>query len=221
MSTIRIQAPFLRKNRLVGPATGTKYPVDRQGYADVQPQDADVLLLQGWSRPADGPRDVVGTAATGVTAVEYGDEYMHTTVLTVDTVLPPIAGGADLAIGKLLYTLPAGAILIEGAHMSLAITQTDDNITADTPDGGLGTTIASGAVAVLGGTAAFENILTGQTFDDCDGTPEVKTVDTRLVIEASDDHTVYFNVADGWASDGDAGALLTGTVVLRWSKMSA
>lgn len=159
----------------------------------------------------------VGTANTGTTAVEYGDARNHVTVLTVSTTLPAIAGGANLAVGKLLYTLPAGACLVQAAKMSLAITQSQGNITADTPDGGLGTTIASGVVAVLGGTAAFENILTGQTFNDCNGTAEVKTVgDQVLVVETADNHTVYFNVADGWAASGDAAAALTGTVVLVW-----
>lgn len=156
-----------------------------------------------------------------VEAVEEGAGGQRRVTLTVDTTLPAIAGGADLAVGKLLYTLPAGALVVKSAHMNLAITQTEDNITADTPDGGLGTTIASGVVAVLGGTAAFENILTGQTFNDCDGTAEVKTVaDQVLVIEAAGDHTVYFNVADGWAASGDAGALLTGTVVLEYTMLT-
>lgn len=158
----------------------------------------------------------IGSAASGVTAVEYGDATKHRTVLTVDTTLPAIAGGADLAVGKLLYTLPAGAVIVNHAYMNLAIQQADGNITADTPDGGLGTTIASGVVNVLGGTAAFENIMTGQTFNDCDGTAEVKTIATTLVVEAADNHTVYFNVADGWAANGDAGAGLSGTVVLDW-----
>lgn len=158
----------------------------------------------------------VGAAATGVTATEYGDGATHRTVLAVNTTLPAIAGGANLGVGKLLYTLPAGAIIVEGAYMSLAITQTQGNITADTPDGGLGTTIASGAVALLSGTAAFENVLTGQTFNDCNGTAEVKTVTATLVVESGDAHTVYFNVADGWAASGDAAATLTGTVVLLW-----
>lgn len=162
----------------------------------------------------------VGAAATGVTAVEYGDGHNHKTVLTVNTTLPAIAGGANLAVGKLLYTLPAGAEIIDSAHMSLAITQTQAHINADTPDGGLGTVIASGAVALLSGTPTFEDILTGQTFNDCDGTAEVKTAlptaGVPLVIEAGDPHTIYFNVADGWAASGDVAALLTGTVVLNW-----
>lgn len=164
---------------------------------------------------------VNGTAASGVTAVEEGSGAQRRVTLTVNTVLPDIAGGADLAVGVLLYTLPVGALVVRAAHMNLSITQTDAAITADTPDGGLGTTIASGVVAVLGGTAAFENILTGQTFNDCDGTAEVKTVaDQILVIEAADDHTVYFNVADGWAATGDDAALLQGTVVIDYVMMT-
>jgi len=160
----------------------------------------------------------VGTAATGSTAAELGQGKTHRTALTVSTTLPAIAGGADLAVGKLLYTFPAGEIIVTGAYMSLAITQTQGNITADTPDGGLGTTIGSGVVAELSGTAG--NILTGQTFNDCNGTAEVKTATPTaaapLVIAAGGAHTVYFNVADGWAASGDAAATLTGTVILLW-----
>lgn len=164
----------------------------------------------------------LGTATSAVSTVEErGDKSRHTTVLTVQSTLGAIAGGANLAVGKLLYTFPAGAIRIHGAYMSMAITQTQGNITADTPDVGLGTVVASGAVALLSGTATFENILTGQTAADCNGTASVKTVDCALIMEAADAHTVYFNVADGWAASGDTGALINGTVVLDWSFMSA
>lgn len=171
----------------------------------------------GVSNAAASP---VGTANTGTTAEEVPSGRSNVTVLTVDTTLPAIAGGAALAVGKLLYTFPAGPIVIHGARMDLAITQTDGNITADTPDGGLGTTLASGANATLSAAgAATENVLAGQTFDDCNGTAEEKTVDTSLVIEAADNHTLYFNVADTWAASGDAAALLEGTVVVEWTHL--
>lgn len=166
----------------------------------------------------EGTTSNVGTAASGVLATEYGDGRNHVTVLTVaNKALPAIAGGANLGVGSLLYTFPAGVDIVHGSRMSASITQTEGNITADTPDGGLGTTIASGAVAVLGGTAAFENVLTGQTFNDCNGTAEAVAVGTQLVIQAADNHTLYFNVADGWAASGDAGALLNGTFVIFWT----
>lgn len=162
----------------------------------------------------------LGVAAAGVRAEEFGDKYNHTTVLTFEgssAVLPAIAGGANLAVGKLLYTLPAGAVVVEAARLKdVAITQTEGNIDADTPDVGLGTTVASGVVAVLSGTAAFENILTGQTFTDCNGTAEDVAVGTQLVIQHDGDKTIYLNAADGWAASGDAGAVLSGQVVIHW-----
>lgn len=151
---------------------------------------------------------------------EFGDARQHTTVLDVLGTLPAIAGGANLGVGRLLYTFPAGVIRVHNAYMSLAITQSQGNITADTPDGGLGTVIASGAVALLSGTATFENILTGQTFNDCNGTAETIALDSSLILAAADAHTVYFNVADGWAASGDAAARFAGRVVLEWTLLS-
>jgi hypothetical protein len=163
-----------------------------------------------------------GTAATSVTAVEYGDGFSHNTVLTVTTAdVPDIAGGADLAVGILLYTLPAGKVAIDSAYMSMAIQQVDGNITADTPDVALGTVIGSGAVATLDGTATFENIMTGQTAGDCDGTATVALVQTPLNVLTAGAHTVYLNIADGWAASGDANATASGTVILQWRRLGA
>lgn len=152
----------------------------------------------------------------------FGNPALYRTILRIDTALGAIAGGADLALGKLILTLPSVECIIKAAAMSLAIKQTQAHITADTPDIGLGTTVASGAVAVLGGTAAFENILTGQTAADCDGTPTVETVvSSPLALTTGGvNKTIYANVADGWAASGDAAAKLRGTVELWWSKAS-
>lgn len=159
----------------------------------------------------------IGAAATGSSAVEYGDGVNHLTVITVATTLGAIAGGAALAVGKLVYTLPTSAQIIKSAYMSMALTQSEGNINADTPDGGIGTVVASGAVATLDGTGTFENILTGQTFNNCTGTAEVKTVgDQILIIETGSAHAVYFNVADTWAASGDAACGIAGTIILEW-----
>lgn len=161
----------------------------------------------------------VGTASsTYVSATsEYGDGRYHQTKLSLTGALPAIAGGAALAVGRLIYTLPAGVIRIVSAYFNnVAITQSDGNITADTPDVGLGTTIASGAVAVLSGTAAFEDVLTGQTFADCDGTGTKAGAASTLIIDAADAHTLYLNVADTWAASGDAAATISGDVIVTW-----
>lgn len=175
-----------------------------------------LLLAMGEVQPA-----LAGTPATGVTAVEWGNDYHRQTILTVNSVLPAIAGGANLGVGKLLYTFPAGRILVNSAGMSMGVTQTEGHINADTPDAGLGTVIASGAVAVLGGTATFENLINGAAMANCTGTAlvsgNVPTAGVPFLIAAADAHTVHFNIADGWAASGDAAAILQGVVVLDWT----
>lgn len=164
-----------------------------------------------------------GTAGTGVTAVEYGDGFNHTTVLTVSvTDALTLADNAAIADGYLVYTLPAGAVIVNSAYMTMAVTAAED--TTATPDVGLGTTIGSGANATLNAVgAAAENIITGQTAADANGTATVKTIaDQVLVIETGGDHTVYFNVADTWAdtAGADLTADIAGTIVLNWSFMA-
>lgn len=163
-----------------------------------------------------------GTAGTNCSVEEHGTLYQRTTKITVTAAdVPDIAGGADLSVGILVYTFPAGVIQVRNAYMSMAIQQVDGNITADTPDVGLGTTIAAGANALLSDTSGAENIMTGATADDCDGTAEVASVDTVLEIAAAGAHTVYFNIADGWAASGDANATATGTIIINWNWWAA
>ena len=158
----------------------------------------------------------IGTAGTGTTAVEYGDKYHHVTVLTVAGELSAITTG-NHAVGLLVYTLPSTAQIIKSAYMSIGITQTEGNIDADTPKVGLGTTIGKTAVANLTNPTTLHDILEEQDADNCTGTAEVKTIGNQvLVIEYGSAHTVHFNAAYGWASDGDAAAKVAGTIILEW-----
>lgn len=179
---------------------------------------------------ATGTRNTanVGTANTGVTAVEYGDGYNHVSVLTVSqTDALTTADNAAISDGYLLYTFPAGACVVDYAYMSMAMTSASTEQQSDTPDVGLGTVIGSGANATLNAVGATsENIITGQTAADANGTATVKTAlptaGTPFVIESADAHTVYFNVADTWADDtgADLTADISGTVVLVWRFMA-
>lgn len=161
----------------------------------------------------------LGTDGTGSTAVETGDGKQHTTTLTLAGVLPAITGGVNQAVGLLVYTFPAGAIIINHAYISVGITQSEGNINADQPEIGLGTVIGTGAVAVLSTT--LENILTGQVAANCTGTATVKTAiptaSVPFVIETAAAHTLHLNVADGWAASGDLAATVAGTIVIDWS----
>lgn len=153
---------------------------------------------------------------TWVTSQTTGSPAGYKTVLTLNGAFPAIAGGASLSVGKLILTLPAGVRVVTGSSISLALQQTEAHVTADTPDLGLGTTIAAGANALCSDTSGAENIMTGQTMNDCDGTVENATVTTNLAIETAGDHTIYLNVADGWAASGDAALGFVGTVTLWW-----
>ena len=164
-----------------------------------------------------------GTAGTGVTAAHYGDGINITAVLTITNAAMTVGNSANLATGALIYTLPAGACLITGAYMSVGISGV--STTTDTPDVGLGTVIGTGAVTTLDGTATFENILTGQTAGDTNGTATVKgagpTAGAPLEIATAAAHTVHFNAADGWGANADASALVNGTVVLSYIRQAA
>ena len=163
----------------------------------------------------------VGVANTGVVAAEYGDAHNHVTVLTV-SVTDALTTGDDAALadGYLLYTLPAGAIVIDYTYMSMGVTATTEQI-ADTPLVGIGTTAGSTSVANLTNPATLQNLITGQTAV-ADGTAEVitliPTASAPFVIASAEAHTIYFNVADTWADDtsGDLTADIAGTVVLVW-----
>lgn len=163
----------------------------------------------------------VGTvnALTGLSVAEYGNETSHKTVLTLASVaIGSPTGAAALGFGKLMYTLPAGAcnILISKLNVSLACGGT---VTADTPKIGMGTVVASGVVSVLSGTATFQNILTGQTISDVNGTATVKTLKAtsspfELIVETADVHTIYLNLANTWA--GADAVTATGTITIEY-----
>jgi hypothetical protein len=163
---------------------------------------------------------LLGTVGTNVTAEEFGDDVHHVTKLTLTaTTVYAVAGAAAEAIGVLIYTFPAGALIVRGCSISIGLTNTDTNIDADTPDLGIGTVIATGAVAVLGGTATFENIMTGQTMNNCTGTAEVNAVGTVLAIPAASAHTVHLNVADTWAG-AETALVAAGTIWLEWTHLA-
>jgi hypothetical protein len=166
----------------------------------------------------------VGVAGTNVTAAEFGDGYNHTTILTLTGAdLGEIGGGGNLAIGALIYTFPVGAHVhtVTSANVALA---GDAAVQADTPDVGIGSVIGTGAVAVLGGTATFEDYINGSAAADVNGTPTINdmTINTAGTIMAgisfnavSDTKTLHYNAAFNW-SGASASILATGVVIIQW-----
>lgn len=198
--------------------------------SDISTLDGEVVKLEG-NQTIDDVKTFAeairssyerGTAGTGVTADEVGDGASGTTHLTLNNInLGTIAGAANEAIGALIYTLPNGPIVIEAAYINIDLTNTDGNIDADTPDLGIGTAQASGENALLSDVGATsENIMTGQTMDDVTGTNEKKTVSNFLVVEESDDHTIYLNAADGWSGAESVGVVANGSIVFKWTRLT-
>lgn len=128
-----------------------------------------------------------------------------------DFALGNTGDNASLGIGAAIFTTESPAELVH-ARMSIGVTHSDAAAAADTPDMGLGTVVASGAVAVLGGTATFENIITGQTMTNCTGTATT----TRASIGVVTVDSVFLNIADAWANVTTTAITATGSVHLLW-----
>lgn len=165
------------------------------------------------------PAATVVPATGTVVANETGVDSHRITTIDIADLSLIVTTNANKGDGKLIYTFPAGNIIVKRATIALGIEGTAALNVADTPDLGIGTVVATGAVAVLSGTATFENILTGQTVSACDGTVQMASVASTLTIAAAAAHSVYLNIADGWAGV-DAGMKATGRVILEWAYMS-
>lgn len=174
-----------------------------------------------------GPGTNKGTAGTGITAVESGDGVNHVTTLTLASFdLGAIAAAAAEATGALIYTFPAGVHLHKVSYMSIGVVGAA-GVAADTPDLGVGSVIATGAVATLDGTGTFEDYITGQTMTDMAGTASVvgpigatAGILTGISLnKAADVKAVHLNIADTWAA-ASATTLASGTIVLEWTTLA-
>src|SRR3990167_732289 len=163
--------------------------------------------------------------ANSVITSTHGDGFHHRSLITLTALSLGNSGNtAALATGGLVYTFPAGVIQVRGYHMSMGVTASDATHAAQADvEFGLGTTVASGAVSVLGGTAAFENIAIGDgALTAANGTATLKSglppvSPFALTIAAAGNHTVYLNVAATWLTGAGVSALTaTGTIVLDW-----
>lgn len=174
------------------------------------------------------PAATVGTAGTNCVAEEHGDGLFHITKLTCTAFAVGTGGdAADLGIGAVCYTLPAGAYAWLGGSIEGIFSQASAGVITG-GEVGLGTVVASGAVAVLSGTATFENIMNGQaiatytlgtTRVTAAGQPTAPNITT--VATGASPRTVFLNIAASWPNIASAEAVtFTGTVTIRWMKIA-
>ncbi len=169
--------------------------------------------------------DNAGTAGTGVTAKEFCNGRMFVTELTLTNIAYTIGDNASLADGALIYTFPAGEMVLQACSQQVALTLTTGTPTTDTPEICLGTVIGTGAVATCGTTATFEDVLGPDVAADMAGTNNIltqigPTADTAgFVIATAAAHTLHLNIADAWANVDNTAATASGTVICMWTKM--
>ncbi len=153
----------------------------------------------------------VFTTKAKVTA-EEGDKSRHVTRISLKsgvTIAP--TGAAALGLGIQLYTFPAGKIVIRGSSVDIKL-QAAGGDTANTPVVGLGTTVASGVVSVLSGTAAFQNVMTGAAAADCNGTEDKFA--SGNVVASTAAPSLFLNFAATWSAADTV--TVTGNVVIDW-----
>lgn len=157
--------------------------------------------------------------APNTTMIPYGDGKNAVFVIDFSglQIGAGIPGAANLALGVLIGTLPAGFQVVEVTRMDVALNG-DAPIQADTPDVGIGSELANGAVAVLGGTATFEDYITGQTAADVNGTVTramtLPTAGSSMLLDSLATKTVFLNVAAAWSGISPV-LTATGSVTLK------
>lgn len=166
----------------------------------------------------------LGTAGTNVVAEERIDaKGIQRTRLTLTAVSLGNGGdGADLAIGALIYTLPAGAIVLHGeAFVSGAFSST--GAYTNVLDAGIGSVIGSGVVSVLGGTATFEDLIGGTTTGALNAGGALVATQTSTgsipnrLVTSGGAHTLHLNAAGTWTNIAAASPVLfTGVVEFSW-----
>jgi hypothetical protein len=174
----------------------------------------------------------IGTAANDSTiaVVETYNGVDHLTKLTLTAFAVGTGDdNADLAIGALVYTFPAGTIMVENSSIKGIFDQASHGTITD-GECGLGTVVGSTAVDTLGEVGATsENILLGDT-----GVLSTYVLGTT-VVQASGPgvgglpltflsagvHTCYLNIAATWPNIAAAEAVtFTGIITLRWRLIS-
>lgn len=177
------------------------------------------------------------TLATTLTAQEFGGNAPSKQTLLTLSAMPYTITDALAYAGLLIYTFPAGYIVIEGCVASLTFTTTSALAstlnTGVTVQYGLGTVTAS--ATTLATTMININPGTGQSVPTFTSSTTVNvapaTVTSFLIAvttpaaAAFDGHTTaigcYLNtaLATGTDIDGDSTLTITGTITITWKNL--
>lgn len=136
----------------------------------------------------------------------------------------PIGSDAAEAFGIKLGTLPAEDMLIVAAKLRVDLTA-PDGLGSTAGEVGVGTAIGTGAVAVLSGTATFEDIVTGQTMTSLTksgsdtNSEDHDVVALNQVDAAAGTVDAFLNIASTWDQTSAENLTAVGTVDLYYIPM--
>lgn len=152
-----------------------------------------------------------GVAGADATVQEYllagndsGALHLTNIFLPTGTVIGAVADNASIGRGLLIYTFPAGQVIVKRVYGDIGLDVNDVVYEDDNPEVGLGTVVSSGAISELNGST-MEDIWGPFIVDDCE-TNDVATDALQLitvpdlVIAGAGAHTVYLNIADAWGN---------------------
>lgn len=170
----------------------------------------------------------IGSMPSGlstITCVEYSTGRDIVVYLTLNNfVVGALASAsAALAMGNIIYTLPAGAQFTTVAYKSISLTCPGTAVAVDL---GIGSLIGSGAQSVLSGVGATaEDYLTGvaTTTSSSGGTVVAQMVAVSAAIAtniAGSVKDIYLNGAGTWNSNNTSSLLATGNISFKYSLMS-
>ncbi len=180
-----------------------------------------------------------GTVTTGGTTavIELGDSVNHLVKLTMTSfVIGTIVSSTSLGIGASMYTLPAGALIVDQATLTGSIV-TSGSTKTGTPEIGIGTVIASGAVAVLSGTQTFQNVMSGSASGgsgtgsdasslapDLNSTTfqkiSLSTITPMIKASGGQARALFLNAAAAWGANTGGTLTFTGVIHIRYRIIS-
>jgi hypothetical protein len=184
-----------------------------------------MFLAEGSSLAGSLP---AGADPDTISVEEINNGRDFTTVLRLNNFpIGTMPGSATAkAIGALIYTFPAGNHLEECVYASLKLNAPGTAVVAPV---GIGSVVASGAVAILTGTATFIDRSNHASITTADGggtaVEALKNttagVQTGIALNVTGSvKSVFLNAAGTWNVNNGSGFLkATGTIVLKWTKM--
>lgn len=170
-------------------------------------------------------------AGATVTVAEYTDGTAVTTVLTFNNfVVFALAGAAAaLAGGSICYAFPASDLHTEASYSFDGIVMTAAGTAVAGAKLGVGSVVASGAVATLAGTATFMDRLTQQTVPTAStgGAATSALVNVTAGVNtgiglnvAASVKNVFLNGCATWNSDNVGNLTVSGRLFIQWNRMS-